>query len=279
MATVQFEDGLDERLDGHFAGAALRRAVKIHLLNDRLETITAHPDEDEGTLWCNFFPAPDRRLTDFGGERVTVILGDGYVHLMDRFDGDGLIRSVMFRTDTVAVTEERIGDFYRRTTCPWSEDAFLRRLREALERWTPGFSWAGDVYATEDHAIAVSVRYEPGWWVIERTVHGESSVFGKMPALGYGEEEVKVFASGIAERLASRQPAHSAVREAAMKPDKDADERMAAARDMKVANARAHRERLAAKVRSGEWTVERFLVEGIGIPPEKVELYKPHVVI
>lgn len=61
-----------------------------------------------------------------------------------------------------------------------------------------------------------------------------------------------------------------------MKPEPDPQ---AALRDLKVASARARRERLAAKVRSGEWTVERFLVEGIGIPPEKVELYKPHVVI
>ena len=64
-----------------------------------------------------------------------------------------------------------------------------------------------------------------------------------------------------------------------MKPETDMEAGMAAARDLKVASAEAHRERLAAKVRSGEWTVEQFLTEGLHVPPEKVEIYKAYVVI
>lgn len=190
MATVEFEEGVDEALDGHFAGEALRKVVEAYGDAEWLGAVNFRLCEDVPTVDCVFH----RSRAEYGGV-VVASLGEGYVHLLYA-DGDGEIRSVMFRTEAAG---DHGNDYIRSISRPWSEEAFLGRLREALELWRP-----------------------------------------------------------------------------AMKPEPVPQ---AALRDLKVASARARRERLAAKVRSGEWTVERFLVEGIGIPPEKVELYKPHVVI
>ena len=128
MATVRFDDGVDGILDGHFAGDALRSVVEAYGDAEWLGAVNFWLCEDVPTIDCVFH----RSRAEYGGV-VMASLGEGYVHLLYA-DGDGEPQSVMFRTEAA---EDSGNDYIRSISRHWSEEAFLGRLREALELWMP----------------------------------------------------------------------------------------------------------------------------------------------
>lgn len=129
MATVEFEEGVNEALDRHFAGDALRRVVEAHRKSEGLARIDLGVS-GYGASMCIFSPLRERP-----GEMLAVFLNEGNVLVGTGMDRDGLFRSFVLSPDfgTETTTCE---DGFRRTTGPWSEEAFLGCLKEALGRWT-----------------------------------------------------------------------------------------------------------------------------------------------
>lgn len=129
MATVEFEEGVDEALGRHFAGDALRKVVDAYGDAEGLSEIDVSMS-GSGVPVCFISPSRERR-----GEMLAVFLNEGNVLVGTGMDRDGLFRSFVF-SPAIRTEATTCDEGFRRTACPWSEEAFLGCLKEALGRWT-----------------------------------------------------------------------------------------------------------------------------------------------